>query len=98
MGRLPGSVDRNWDRVRDYPVRECGLDPDLLAWCHDRHMVWADGRANAVCVTRDAKGEPAGAELHGTGPHPACDLNGRDDTPSPPVDQGPGGGCHLVRV
>ncbi len=71
MVRLPGSVYRNWDRVRDYLVRDRGLDPDLLAWCHDRHMVWADGRANAVCVTRDAKGEPAGAELHGTCPdHP----------------------------
>ena len=69
--RLPGVVYRNWDRVRDHLVRERGLEPGILAWCHHRRMVWADGRANAVFVTRDAKGEPVGAELHGTCPdHP----------------------------
>lgn len=66
--RLPGPVYRNWDRVRDHLVLGRGLDPDLLAWCHRRRLVWADGRANAVFVTRDAKGQPVGAELHGTCP------------------------------
>ncbi len=76
MVRLPGSVYRNWDRVRDHLVRDRGLDPDLLAWCHKRRLVWADGRANAVFVTRDAEREPAGAELHGTCPdHPFRGLS-----------------------
>ena len=69
--RLPGSVYRNWDRVSTYLVSERGLDPGLLARCHHRRMIWADRRGNAVFMTRDAKGEPAGAELHGTCPdHP----------------------------
>ena len=65
---VPPLVDRSWPRVWTYLVGDRLLAPELVAWCHRKHLVGADQRGNAVFITRDANAVPVGAELHGTIP------------------------------
>ena len=54
--------------VRKYVTRHRSLDPGTLDRCFQQHILGADRRANAVFITRDARNNPAGAELRGTRP------------------------------
>ncbi len=65
---VPQLVARHWPRVRGYLGVERRLGPELLDQCYQQQLLGADARGNAVFMTRDAKGTPVGAEVHGTIP------------------------------
>lgn len=68
--RLPVSAPGRLPVVRRYLVDQRALPHfwvDALAASGD---LYADSRANAVFLLRDAAGQPVGAELRGTGPVP----------------------------
>ena len=58
----------SWPAVREYLTRQRSLDPGTLDRYFQQHILGADRRANAVFLTRDARNNPAGAELRGTRP------------------------------
>jgi len=64
--RLPPMVPDNLARVCRYLCLERGLPPDLLEPLIDAGSLYADNRANAVFLLRDATSLPVGAELRGT--------------------------------
>jgi hypothetical protein len=66
--RLPQPAPDQFHAVLRYLVHERTLPQPLveaLAHCGD---LYADARANAVFLLRNASGQPVGAELRGTGP------------------------------
>lgn len=65
---MPGPKPEHWQQVQRYLTRERGLDPELVDHCRRRCLIDVDRCANAIFVTRNADGTPAGAELHGTRP------------------------------
>jgi hypothetical protein len=68
--RLPVPAPGQFPAVHRYLVDQRALPLPLveaLARCGD---LYADARANAVFLLRDALGQPVGAELRGTGPLP----------------------------
>ena len=66
--RLPRPSPRAWPRVRDALVRQRALRADVLDACHDRGLLYADDRLNAVFVCRNASRHTTGAEIIGTAP------------------------------
>jgi hypothetical protein len=64
--RLPTIVPDNLARVCRYLSEQRGLPPDLLEPLIDAGSLYADNRANAVFLLRDATSLPVGAELRGT--------------------------------
>lgn len=66
----PPPAPAHWPAVRRYLVEERALPADAVDTLHARGDVYADARANAVFVARDATGRPVGAELKGTRPRP----------------------------
>lgn len=66
--RLPVSAPGRLNVVRRYLVDQRALPHSLIdALCASGDL-YADSRANAVFLLRDAHGQPVGAELRGTGP------------------------------
>ena len=64
--RLPPSAPGRLARVRDYLVNRRGLPLALLEPLLAAGTLYADARANAVFLLRDAQSRPVGAELRGT--------------------------------
>ena len=64
---LPARSRASWPEVRDRLVTERGIGGMLLQVCHDRGLVYADCRGNAVFVSRDVSGKATGAEIVGLG-------------------------------
>ena len=62
---LPAPVAGNWPRVRAYLVEERKLPVRLLEPLAQSGALYADARANAVFLLRDAAALPVGAELRG---------------------------------
>ena len=58
----------NWPKVKKYLVEARALPLQLVEMSHASGDIYADSRANAVFVARDADGKPVGAELRGTDP------------------------------
>ncbi len=63
---LPGPVASHWPRVRRYLVEESKLPVMRLEPLAQAGTLYADARANAVFLLRDAAALPVGAELRGT--------------------------------
>lgn len=63
---LPPPVADNWPRVQRYLVQERKLAAALLEPLVRSGALYADARANAVFLLRDAAANPVGAELRGT--------------------------------
>ena len=66
--RLPPSAPEHLAQVRRYLTEQRRLPAALLEPLIAAGMLYADARANAVFLLRDALGQPVGAELRGTGP------------------------------
>ena len=66
--RLPPSAPEHLAQVRRYLTEQRRLPAALLEPLIAAGMLYADARANAVFLLRDAIGQPVGAELRGTGP------------------------------
>jgi hypothetical protein len=68
--RLPGPAPGQFHTVRRYLVDQRALPLPLVEALAQSGDLYADARANAVFLLRDAHGQPVGAELRGTGPVP----------------------------
>jgi len=68
--RLPPPAPCQFHVVRRYLVDQRALPQPLVDSLAHRGDLYADARANAVFLLRDAAGQPVGAELRGTGPVP----------------------------
>jgi hypothetical protein len=66
--RLPGPAPGHFHAVRRYLVDQRALPLPLVDALAHSGDLYADARANAVFLLRDALGQPVGAELRGTGP------------------------------
>jgi uncharacterized protein DUF3991/Toprim domain-containing protein len=65
---LPVAMVENWSRVQRYLTNERKLPAPLLQPLVRSGTLYADAKANAVFVLRDAQATPVGAELRGTIP------------------------------
>ena len=68
--RLPPPAPHQLHAVRRYLVEQRALPQPLLEALTRSGDLYADPRANAVFLLRNATGQPVGAELRGTGPVP----------------------------
>jgi hypothetical protein len=68
--RLPASAPHQFRAVVRYLVEQRALPQPLVEALAHGGDLYADSRANAVFLLRDALGQPVGAELRGTGPVP----------------------------
>lgn len=68
--RLPPPVPHRFLAVRRYLVEQRALPQPLVQALAGSGDLYADSRANAVFLLRNAAGQPVGAELRGTGPVP----------------------------
>ena len=68
--RLPQPAPQQFHAVRRYLVAQRALSLTVLEALAHVGELYADARANAVFLLRDAFGQPVGAELRGTGPVP----------------------------
>jgi hypothetical protein len=66
--RLPVPAPAQFHAVRRYLVDQRALPLSLVDALSASGDLYADSRANAVFLLRDARGQPVGAELRGTGP------------------------------
>jgi hypothetical protein len=67
----PRAVLEQWPHVRAYLLEVRGLPGTLVDELHERGLVYADARRNAVFLRRDEGEQPTGAFLRGTHPeHP----------------------------
>lgn len=67
----PHPAPEHWPGVRAYLLEERGLPDTLVDELHERGLVYADARQNAVFLRRDESSQPTGAFLRGTHPdHP----------------------------
>jgi hypothetical protein len=64
----PSDVPDHWTHVRTYLLEERGLPAALVDELHERGLVYADARQNAVFLRHDEDGQPTGAFLRGTDP------------------------------
>lgn len=72
----PARSPCQWPTVERYLVDRRGLSPLLVALCRDLALLYADRRANAVFLRRNAAGDQTGAEIvpargRRPEPHPA---------------------------
>lgn len=68
--RLPPPAPYHFHSVRRYLVEQRALPRAVVDSLADGGDLYADSRANAVFLLRNAAGQPIGAELRGTGPVP----------------------------
>ena len=68
--RLPPPAPQQFHAVRRYLIAQRALPLTLVEALAHAGDLYADARANAVFLLRDALGQPVGAELRGTGPVP----------------------------
>jgi len=68
--RLPQRVPNQLARVRDYLLTQRRLPSALVDGLIASGTLYADARANAVFLLRNAENLPVGAELRGTTPRP----------------------------
>ena len=68
--RLPRPAQNQLARVRDYLLTQRRLPSPLVDGLIAAGTLYADARANAVFLLRDAENLPVGAELRGTTPRP----------------------------
>jgi hypothetical protein len=66
--RMPWPAPGQFHAVRRYLVAQRALSLALVEALARSGDLYADSRANAVFLLRDAHGQPVGAELRGTGP------------------------------
>jgi len=66
--RAPTPDDGRWPQVRNYLVEQRQLPSALVNDLHQRGVIYADHRANAVFIRQDADGNATGASLRGTLP------------------------------
>jgi hypothetical protein len=67
----PRAAPEHWTHVRTYLLEERGLPAALVDELHERGLVYADARQNAVFLRRDEGSQATGAFLRGTHPeHP----------------------------
>jgi len=66
--RAPAPDEGRWVQVRNYLVHERQLPAALVDRLHERGLIYADHRTNAVFIRQDADGEATGASLRGTAP------------------------------
>lgn len=64
----PRTAPDHWPHVRTYLLEERALPAALIDELHERGLVYADARHNAVFLRRDEAGQPTGAFLRGTHP------------------------------
>jgi len=64
----PARDEDRWPQVRAYLVEQRDIPRGMVDELHDRGMIYADGRANAVFLRTDAEGQAVGASLRGTLP------------------------------
>ncbi|WP_026730785.1 MobV family relaxase [Fischerella sp. PCC 9605] len=55
-----------WQTVSNYLTQKRGIPQNFVEVLHNRGLVYADSRANAVFVMRNLDGQPKGAFLRGT--------------------------------
>ena len=67
---LPSPAPHRFHAVVRYLVEQRALPRPRVESLADAGDLYADARANAVFLLRDASGQPVGAELRGTGPVP----------------------------
>lgn len=70
----PRAVPEHWPHVRAYLLEERGLPSTLVDELHERGLIYADARRNAVFLRRDEGEQPTGAFLRGT--HPEYPFKG----------------------
>lgn len=63
---LPKPVPKNWQHVRKHLTQDRKLPDEYIDRLHEKGLVYADARKNAVFVCKDASGNHVGAELKGT--------------------------------
>jgi hypothetical protein len=68
--RLPLPVPGRFHALRRYLVEQRALPLALIQTLAGSGDLYADAKANALFLLRDAHGQPVGAELRGTGPVP----------------------------
>lgn len=68
--RLPPPAPHHFHTVRGYLVAQRALPLTVVEALVHAGDLYADARANALFLLRDAHGQPVGAELRGTGPIP----------------------------
>ena len=68
--RLPQPAPRQFHAVQHYLLEQRALPHGLVEALARSGDLYADARANAVFLLRDATGQPVGAELRGTGSVP----------------------------
>jgi hypothetical protein len=68
--RLPVPAPGQFHTVRRYLVDQRALPLALVDALAQSGDLYADAKANAIFLLRDAHGQPVGAELRGTGPVP----------------------------
>lgn len=66
--RLPIPAPGQFHAIRRYLIDQRALPHSLVDALSASGDLYADSRANAVFLLRDAHGQPVGAELRGTGP------------------------------
>ncbi len=64
----PARDEGRWPQVRTYLTEERGIPHSMVDDLHERGMLYADRRANAVFIRQDAEGQAVGASLRGTAP------------------------------
>ena len=64
----PQADEDRWPQVRAYLVEQRSIPRGMVDELHDRGMIYADHRANAVFLRTDAEGQAVGASLRGTLP------------------------------
>ncbi|MFN6568215.1 MobV family relaxase [Dendronalium sp. ChiSLP03b] len=64
--QLPVEDRTNWQLVSNYLTQKRSIPPKFVELLHQRGLIYADDRQNAVFVMRNLEGIPQGAFLQGT--------------------------------
>jgi len=64
--RAPAPDEGRWAQVRNYLVEQRQLPATLVDRLHERGLIYADHRTNAVFIRQDAEGQATGASVRGT--------------------------------